>query len=109
MSFKIWVTPAAIINIDLCNYLYADGSGNVTVSATATEAVNTNVSVYWTWVGDLSSIVTGTTTISSGDSFGTSTVGGAFNDEYFSDFTTLYYLPVNSPPQIYTLSVGGCY
>ena len=98
-----------MINIDLCNYLYADGSGNVTVSATATESVNTNIDISWTWVGDLSSNVSGITTISAMNSFGTTTVGGAFSDEYFSSFTTLYYLPVNSPPQIYTLSVGGCY
>jgi hypothetical protein len=109
MAFKIWVTPAIIVNIDICGYIVANGSGQVTVSATADTAVNTNLSVYWTWVGDLSSEVSGTTTISSGDTFGSSTVGGAYSDEYFSSFTSIYLAITNSPPQKYTLSIGGCY
>jgi hypothetical protein len=110
MAFKIWIAEATNVTIDICGYLFANGSGQVTVSATATEAVNTNVSIYWTWVGDLSSIVSGTTTISSGNTFGSSTVGGAYNDEGFSYFTgALLPSPGSNLPQIYSTTIGGCY
>ena len=110
MSFKIWIAQATNVTIDICGYLFADGLGQVTVSATADTAVNTNVSFYWTWVGDLSSVVSGTTTISSGNTFGISTVGGAFSDEAFSYFTsTLPPSPGNNLPQIYGTTIGVCY
>lgn len=81
------------VYISICDYLQADGFGQVTVSATADIAVDQNVTVYWQWIGDLSSTITGTTTITSGNTFGTNTVGGAIAGEYWSSWGYLYFSP----------------
>lgn len=96
MPYKIWVTEVASgvnVYITICDYIQANGLGEVTVSATSDTAVDTNVTVYWQWIGDLSSTITGTTTITSGNTFGTSTVGGASAGENYSYFNYLYFSP----------------
>ena len=63
MPFKIWVSDIAAgvnVYITICDYIQANGFGEVTVSATSDTAVDTNVTVYWQWIGDLSSTITGT-------------------------------------------------
>jgi hypothetical protein len=85
------------VYITICDYIQANGFGDVTVSATSFPAVDTNVTVYWQWVGDLSSTITGTTTITSGNTFADTMVGGANAGEYFSYWGYLYFSPNPSP------------
>jgi hypothetical protein len=95
------------VYIILCDFLYADSSGVVTVSATAAEAVNTNVTIYWTWEGDSSNTVYGTTTITTGNTYGVNTSSGASDGE--SGFlTSVYTDPYSSGAQVYDVS-STCY
>jgi hypothetical protein len=97
------------VTFTLCGYNPADSSGNVTVDITASENVDTNVSIDWTWNGLNSSVVSGTTTIASGTSFGTSTVGGAISDEFNSSLSTSTPSPSSFGTQTYDGSYGNCY
>lgn len=96
MAYKIWVAEVASgvnVYITICDYIQANGFGEVTVSATADTAVDTNVTLYWQWIGDLSSTVTGTTTITSGNTFASNTVGGANAGENYSSWGYRYFSP----------------
>jgi hypothetical protein len=97
------------VTFTLCGYNPADSSGNVTVDITASENVDTNVSIDWSWTGIYSSVVSGTTTITSGTSFGTSTVGGAFSDEFNSSLLSYAPSPSSYGTQTYDGSYGNCY
>ena len=79
-EFYGYSTPVTV-SITLCDYISADGSGIVTLSATSDANVDTAVTVYWTWSGDLGSTIYGITTISSGTSYGVGTEFGAVAGE----------------------------
>jgi hypothetical protein len=93
----------------ICDYIQADSSGNVTVGITASENVDTNVSIDWTWTGDSSSVITGTTTITSGNAIGTATVGGAVSDEFNDSLSTSTPSPSSYGTQTYDSNYGICY
>jgi hypothetical protein len=97
------------VTFTICDYLQADGSGNVTVGITASENVDTNVSISWTWYGANSSVISGTTTITSGNTIGTATVGGAVSNEYYSSLTPNIPSPTSYGTQIYSNNFGYCY
>jgi hypothetical protein len=110
MSYKIYVTITATpVYFEKCNYINADGAGIVTVTMTATEAVDTDVSFAWTWTGVDSSIVSGTTTISSGQLYGTATVGGANIGEFVSTLSVGDPFPSSFGDQAYSNSYSDCY
>jgi hypothetical protein len=97
------------VTFTICDYIQADGSGNVTVGITASEAVDINVNFDWSWEGDSLSIITGTTTISSGNTSGTATVGGAFSFENSIVFTVGDPYPSSYGTQTYSNIYGNCY
>jgi hypothetical protein len=107
MAFKIWVTPA--ITFTKCSYASADGAGDVTVSMVSSEILDTDVSFDWVWTGDLSSTISGTTTISSGNSYGSATVGGAGSGEIVSTLNIDNPNPGSYNLQVYSNNYGDCY
>ena len=64
-----------------------DGNGDVNVYAYSSVAVNTSINVPVKWTGDLDSELTGTITISSGQSCGTTVLSGAAQYEIYSNMT----------------------
>ncbi len=88
MSEFYGYSAGTIVYITLCDFISANGVGGVTVSATSTANVDTTVTINWTWTGDLSSVLYGITTISSGTSSGTSTEFGAVGGENFANLST---------------------
>ena len=64
-----------------------DGNGDVNVYAYSSVAVNTSINVPVKWTGDLYSELTGTITISSGQSCGTTVLSGAAQYEIYSNMT----------------------
>jgi hypothetical protein len=97
------------VYITLCSFISADGSGGVTVSANASTAVSTTITIYWTWTGDLSNVIYGITTISSGNSYGTATEYGAFAGENVSNLTA-YVSPSSYGTQTYDIGPPySCY
>jgi hypothetical protein len=88
MSEWYGYSAGIIVDITLCDFISANGVGGVTVSATTNVNVDTTVTINWTWTGDLSSVLYGITTISSGTSSGTSTEFGAVGDENFANLST---------------------
>jgi hypothetical protein len=110
MSYQIYVTITATpVYFTKCNYGNADGTGVVTVTMTASEVVDTDVSFAWTWTGVDDSIVSGTTTISSGQLYGTATVPGANAGEFVSTLSVDDPSPSSYGDQIYSNSYGDCY
>jgi hypothetical protein len=75
----------------------------------ATEAVDTDVSFAWTWTGVDFSIVSGTTTISSGQLYGTATVGGANAGEFVSTLSIDDPSPSSFGDQAYSNLYSDCY
>ena len=109
MSEFYGYSAGTIVYITLCDFISANGVGGVTVSATATANVDTTVSIYWTWTGDLSSVLYGITTISSGTSYGTSTEFGATAGENLSNLTA-YTSPSSYGTQTYDVGPPySCY
>jgi hypothetical protein len=87
MSEFYGYSAGTIVYITLCDFISANGVGGVTVSATSTANVDTTITINWTWTGDLSSVLYGITTISSGTSSGTSTEFGAVGGENFANLS----------------------
>jgi hypothetical protein len=105
-----YTAAGTVVYFTICDYLQADGSGNVSVSFTASETVDTNVSFSWTWTGINSSVITGTTTISSGNTYGVATVGGATADEFNSSILYNCPSPSSYGTQTYDCdSFSNCY
>jgi hypothetical protein len=98
-----------IVYFTICDYLQADGSGNVTVGITASEVVDANVSFNWVWTGIYSSVISGTVTIISGYAAGSSTIAGAFSDEFNSSLSITSPSPSSYGTQTYNSSYGYCY
>jgi hypothetical protein len=109
MSDFYGYSAGTIVSITLCGFISADGSGGVTVSANASTNVDTTVSIYWTWTGDLSNVIYGITSISSGTSYGTNTEYGAFAGENLSNLTA-YTSPSSYGTQTYDVGPPySCY
>ena len=104
-----YTAAGTTIYFTACNYDPADGSGIVTVTMTADSTVDTDVSFSWTWTGANSSVVTGTTTINSGQLYGTATVGGADIGENVSTLSIGNPSPGSYLTQIYSNSYSYCY
>jgi len=86
-------TPAKTeVYFNICGSQSAAGGGAVQVTARAVDGssnpinVDTNVTVYFQWVGDLASTVTGSVTINSGFDCGNTTVYGAQSGENVDTF-----------------------
>jgi hypothetical protein len=109
MSEWYGYVAGTVVYFIICDYLQADGSGNVTVGVTASETVSINVNFDWTWTGDSLSIITGTTTISSGNISGSATVGGAFSNEYNTDLSIGNPYPSSYGTQVFSNSYSYCY
>jgi hypothetical protein len=107
MSEWYGYSTGVIVYITLCDYASADGSGGVTVSATATANVNTTITIYWSWEGVNGSLIGGSTTITTGNSFGTNTVYGASSNESILNLNAFsaYVSPGSFGTQTY--DVGG--
>jgi hypothetical protein len=86
-------TPAKTeVYLNICGSQSAAGGGAVQVTARAVDGsgfpinVDTNVTVYFQWVGDLASTVTGSVTINSGFSCNDTTYYGAQSGENVDTF-----------------------
>lgn len=90
------------IDVSMCASQTADMSGAIDVHAYSTAPVNTNVTTYFTWTGDLASILTGIVTIPSGSSYGYMQHIGANAGENVSTFTLDDIIPNSSGNQQYT-------
>jgi hypothetical protein len=96
------------VYLNLCTLVNADGSGIISVSAYAVDGisdpinVNTNVTIYFRWTGEFSTIVNGNITIGSGNSCSFNTYSGANIGENTStlEFTSSVS-PGSSGSQIY--------
>jgi hypothetical protein len=77
------VSSLVTVFISICGE-NADGSGNVNVYAYSSVAVDTSVNVPIKWTGNLFSELIGSITISSGQSCGSATLGGAYIGEGYS-------------------------
>jgi len=77
------VSSTVTVFISICG-TNADGNGDVNVYAYSSVAVNTSINVPVKWTGDLASELIGSITISSGQSCGSSTLGGANIGENYS-------------------------
>jgi hypothetical protein len=109
MSDFYGYSAGTIVDITLCSFISADGSGGVTVSANASTTVSTTITIYWTWTGDLSNVIYGATTISSGLSYGTTTEYGAFAGENYSNLSA-YVSPSSYGTQTYDIGPPySCY
>jgi hypothetical protein len=78
------VSSITTVFISICGE-NADGSGNVNVYAYSSVVVDTSINVPVKWTGALSSELIGSITISSGQSCGTATLGGANIGEGYSN------------------------
>jgi hypothetical protein len=78
------VSSTVTVFISICGE-NADGSGNVNVYAYSSVAVDTSINVPIKWTGVFSSELIGSITISSGQSCGTATLGGANIGEGYSN------------------------
>ena len=90
------------IDVSMCASQTADMSGAVDVHAYSTAPVNTNVTTYFTWTGDLASIIPGIVTIPSGSSYGYMQYIGANAGENVSTFTLDDIIPNSNGNQQYT-------
>jgi len=77
------VSSTVTVFISICG-TNADGNGDVNVYAYSSVAVNTSINVPVKWTGDLASELIGSITISSGQSCGSATLGGANIGENYS-------------------------
>jgi len=77
------VASTVTVFINICG-TDADGSGNVNVYAYSSVAVDTSINVPIKWNGVLFSELIGSITINSGQSCGSSTLGGAIAGEEYS-------------------------
>jgi len=78
------ISSMVTVFISICGE-NADGSGNVNVYAYSSVAVDTSINIPIKWTGDLFSELIGSITISSGQSCGSSTLGGAYSGESYSN------------------------
>jgi hypothetical protein len=88
-----------------------DISDFVTLYAYSNTAVDTNVSVQIQWIGSLSTELTGTAVITTGNSIGSITVGTAASGENYSSLEILSITPSSSSTQNYvegSVSGGSC-
>lgn len=90
------------IDVSMCASQTADMSGAVDVHAYSTAPVNINVTTYFTWTGDLASIIPGIVTIPSGSSYGYMQYIGANAGENVSTFTLDDIIPNSNGNQQYT-------
>jgi uncharacterized delta-60 repeat protein len=85
-------TPKTEVYLNICGSQTAAGGGAVQVTARAVDGsgnainVDTNVTVYFQWVGDLASTVTGSVTINSGFNCNDTTAYGAQSGENVDTF-----------------------
>jgi len=77
------VSSVVTVFISICG-TDADGNGDVNVYAYSSVAVDTSINVPVKWTGDLASELIGSITINSGQSCGSSTLGGAIAGEEYS-------------------------
>lgn len=89
------------IDVSMCASQTADMSGAIDVYAYSSAPVNTNVTAYFNWVGDLSSVLTGIVTIPSGSTCGWMQYIGANAGENVSTFTLDDVIPNSSGNQQY--------
>lgn len=75
VTINIWYVPSA------------DGGGGVTVAAKASEAIDGYVTVYFTWYGDVSGVISQNITIGSGQTCASNTFTGATAGENVINFT----------------------
>jgi hypothetical protein len=103
--------PLTQVTINLCA-TGADGGGYVDVFAYASIAVDTQISIPFRWIGDLSSVFEGYVLINSGQACGTVNVAAGQIGENFSDLQFLGDIsPMTSLNQEYVpqnTSSGGC-
>jgi hypothetical protein len=89
------------IDISMCASQTADGGGNIGVNAYATTPVNTDVTAYFIWQGDLGSLITGEVVIPPGSSCGSVTFSGANAGENVSVFMLDDVIPNSNGNQTY--------
>jgi hypothetical protein len=96
--------PLTDVTINIGTQNSADGSGEITVYAytSGNTNVDTNVVVGFKWVGDLSSEITGTVTITNGTSCNNNTFDGATAGENISTFEITSITPTSSGTQSYS-------
>jgi len=96
--------PLTDVTINIGTQNSADGSGEITVYAytSGNTNVDTNVVVGFKWVGDLSSEITGTVTITNGTSCNNNTFAGATAGENISTFEITSITPTSSGTQSYS-------
>jgi hypothetical protein len=96
--------PLTDVTINIGTQNSADGSGEITVYAytSGNTNVDTNVVVGFKWVGDLSSEITGTVTITNGTSCNNNTFAGATAGENISTFEITSITPISSGTQSYS-------
>jgi hypothetical protein len=96
--------PLTDVTINIGTQNSAGGSGEITVYSytSGNVNVNTNVVVGFKWVGDLSSEINGTVTITNGTSCGNNTFAGAEIGEITSTFEITSITPTSSGAQSYS-------
>jgi hypothetical protein len=96
--------PLTDVTINIGTQNSADGSGEITVYAytSGNTNVDTNVVVGFKWVGDLSSEIIGTVTITNGTSCNNNTFAGATAGENISTFEITSITPISSGTQSYS-------
>jgi hypothetical protein len=100
-----------IIYFTYCGFDAVDAGGIFLVDVFTSANIDTNITIYWSWGGDLGTFTSGTTTIASGSNFGFGSGSGVPYEYYtfFAPNSISASSPSPSGQQYDNISYSYCY